>query len=569
MRKTEELNRDTVCTGLFFIAFLCAAVLIFWRCKFGFANMDESFYLTIPYRLTQGDALFRHEWNLAQMAGFILYPFFKIYVHFNSSLSGVVLHSRYLCAVVQCAAALFIFFRLRRINVPGAAAASLCFLLFIPFNLFALSYNSMCIMALSLAGVILATTEKHRALQYTLAGICFAMAVLCCPYLVLLYLIYAVCFIVKLARPSRSGEKSDFSEKFIFVTLGCFVTALVFIAFVLSRASVQNILSTLPGMLDDPQHQNTSLFEKIYLYFSEIFTFRGLINRLSYIAALVLLVLCMADKKRFERKYLYFTLAAMLTVSLMRIHISENYSNFLMWPVNLLAPFLFLLSDNSKLRGIFHTIWIPGMIYTFCAHFASNQGIFAIFSSASVPLLGSVLMLCIFTCDALEQLSAKRGRLLLCALTAFILTVQLGAEAYQRYSKVFWSSGLENQIYSIEDGSHKGLMVAQDNYKLYYSKLEAMERLKDYDAQRVLYLSTDSWCYLNGGYEFGSYSSWPAGIDETTLKRYESYYSLNPDKMPDVVMAETAHRETAEKFCQLFSYTMDEYDNCLILTPLK
>jgi len=569
MRQFNKPSKATVYTAVFLVAFLCAAAMIFWRCKFGFANIDESFYLTIPYRLTLGDALFKHEWNLAQMAGFILYPFFEIYVRLNGGLSGVVLHFRYLCAAIQCAAALFIFYRLRRINLLGAAAAALSFLLYIPFNVFALSYNSMCIMALSLAGVILLTAENYRRLQYTAAGLCFALSVLCCPYLVLLYLIYALCFVIKAVPRGRAGIKSDFGEKFLFVTLGCIITALIFLLFVLSRASVRDILMALPGMLDDPQHQNTSVFQKIYLYLSEIFYFRGIINRLSYLAIAALLLLCGLDRKRAERRYLYFALAALLAISLMRIHISENYSNFLMWPINILGPFLFLLSDNRKLRQIFHTIWVPGMIYTFCSHLASNQGIFAIFSSAAVPLLGSILMLCIFAAEAMEQLPTGRGRVLLCVLTAFMLSVQIGAEAYQRYSKVFWSGGLEAQTEAIEHGSHKGLMVAADSYRIYCGKLEALERLKDYDARRLLYLSTDSWLYLNGGYEFGCYSSWPAGIDEATLARYESYYSLNPEKMPDAVFADSEHREIAEKFCRMFSYSIDEYDNCLILTPMK
>ena len=65
---------------MFVLAILSAAGFLFWKCQFGFGNIDESFYITIPYRLFQGDALFLQEWHLSQMAGVITMPFVAAYV---------------------------------------------------------------------------------------------------------------------------------------------------------------------------------------------------------------------------------------------------------------------------------------------------------------------------------------------------------------------------------------------------------------------------------------------------------------------------------------------------------
>lgn len=59
-----------------FVAFIVGAILFaFWKCQYGFGGSDEAFYLTIPHRLTLGDALIKDEWHLSQLSGFLIFPF--------------------------------------------------------------------------------------------------------------------------------------------------------------------------------------------------------------------------------------------------------------------------------------------------------------------------------------------------------------------------------------------------------------------------------------------------------------------------------------------------------------
>ena len=52
-------------------AVLCC-VFLFWKARYGFANSDESFYLTIPFRLLSGDRLIVDEWNVTQFSSLLL-----------------------------------------------------------------------------------------------------------------------------------------------------------------------------------------------------------------------------------------------------------------------------------------------------------------------------------------------------------------------------------------------------------------------------------------------------------------------------------------------------------------
>ena len=49
--------QDLVFAGIL----LAAACFLFWKCPYGYGNIDEAFYLTVPYRLAQGDALLEEE----------------------------------------------------------------------------------------------------------------------------------------------------------------------------------------------------------------------------------------------------------------------------------------------------------------------------------------------------------------------------------------------------------------------------------------------------------------------------------------------------------------------------
>lgn len=165
------MNKTVSCTRkAFYVAlFLAGVVLVFYKCRFGYADMDESFYLTIPYRLTMGDGLFVNEWHLSQMAGFLIYPFMAIYRILFPTGEGIILHFRYLYTALHTITALLIWWRLKKYG-GWALSASLLYLLFTPYGIMALSYNSMGVAFVTLSGVFLATNFQNRKRIWVVAG---------------------------------------------------------------------------------------------------------------------------------------------------------------------------------------------------------------------------------------------------------------------------------------------------------------------------------------------------------------------------------------------------------------
>lgn len=571
-------NKYLLKHSLFFAAFIPVAFLIIWKCRYGFANLDEAFYMTIPYRLLQGDALFVNEWHPSQMTAFILYPFAAIYTKLNGSFDGVILMSRYACAVLFVLGGLLIYFRLSRYSWIGAAVSALSFTLFLPYNIMALCYNSLGIILLSSSLVIFFSARSHLPIQYYLVGVLFALAVLCNPYLALAYLFYAlIVFFINFLK--RAGSTDVLSYKtLLFVTLGAASMAILFLTFVLSRSSLAEIIKSIPMMFTDPEHGSVGFARRLY-----IFLFNPIIQNSKsivphYFILYFLLLVCFFDKKRYSRKLLYFIPALLLTFYIMLSNAKINYINQLMWAINLAAPFVLILSEKPVVHRLFAMLWIPGMFYSFCMHMASNQIFFAISAGSSVAVTGSIMMLCIFFAEIKDGLYSNFLKSCVCLIIVFMLLFQILSVAHLRYTHIYWDTVISDQHILMEEGFNKGIYVSDRKYKLYHELKSNLAVLNNYETENILFLSEQTWYYLESPLRSSSYCSILSGINENTISRLQQYYLLCPDKLPDVVFVEKTSSENcvypdadyiavANKFCQTFNYNADEYKNCLVLTP--
>ena len=572
-RISVHSRKKTLLKNLFFfLVFFATSALIFWKCRYGYGDIDESFYLTVPYRMCLGDALFTDEWHLSQMAGFILYPFVWIYAKINGNLDGIILAARYLCTAIQCSIGMFIYFRTRKINWLGASVAAICYTLYIPFNITALSYNSMGIMALVVTLVILLTAETVLYLQYIIAGMFFAFAVLCNPYLLFVYLLYVLFVCTKSIIDQRISFDTcciTSLKGLLYITIGAVIIAVIFLAFVFSRMSIIELIEAIPAILGDPEHTHRSFAYKLYMFFNSIIIQRKRLLQPIYLAMSVLLLICLCDKERVKHKLMYFFTASLLTICLMVIHFRINYINHLMWSLNILGPIIFLISSDKSVKQIFYLLWLPGMLYAFCLHLSSNQTFYAISSASTVAIVGSILMLALFAEECFEESDNAIIRNFVCLITAFMMLFQISTEALLRYKHIFWDSEIETQTCLIEHGIEAGIYVSEPKHKLYYDYLQNLSILHNYDAKKVLYLSDHTWFYLTDDYEFACYSAWLSGVNEVTIARLKQYYSFNPEKMPDVVYVEIKNQQYAETFCKTFGYASDQYEHCLVLTPIK
>ena len=77
---------------------------------------DESFYVLVPWRWALGDKPFVQEQNLAQIPGFVMYPFVKLFAVLRDyDVTGYVLYMRHLYLLMMIGVAVAVFLLLRRL----------------------------------------------------------------------------------------------------------------------------------------------------------------------------------------------------------------------------------------------------------------------------------------------------------------------------------------------------------------------------------------------------------------------------------------------------------------------
>lgn len=568
---TARKNRLDRRDALFFLLLAAAAAFFCVRARYGFANIDESFYPTIARRLTQGDTLLIDEWHVSQLSSVLLYLPVRLYERLSGGTDGIYLALRYLFAAVQSLVSAAIYLRLRRYDRTGAAAGALALAVYAPFGINALSYNSFGVLFLALTGALLVPAEKESRAAYFLAGLCFAGAVLCCPYLAFVYFLYALA--VALLR-KREGCLPAFSPRaFGLFTLGAALLAAAFFLIGLSGADLSKLPAALRGIFSDPEHVGQASFPLSLLLLLLRYPYHIFYRAHPLPGACLFLVFALAlaarlDKHREKHAAAYFLAGALLTAAAEILYaVLWPQPNFLMYAVNAFALLCFVLtppSDADTARRLALLWWLPGMLYSALVILGSNQGQYAVFSAAASAVPCSIAVIFRTTKRIFPEKRPLRA-----AALAVLLLLQIGGAAYLRYRNVFWGATIREQTEAITEGTHKGLIVEPEAAEEYAATQRVMAELaRRSGGGRVLVLTGNTWMSM-GAYQNAAYSPWLSGLDDATLDRLELYYALNPENRPIVVWAAAKDAAFAETFCRRFSYLAETTPDGIFLTPAQ
>ena len=528
--KTEGRTR-TLANSLeqvFFLGMVVLLAFLIWRCRFGFADIDECFYLTVPYRICQGDKIMLHEWHGTQLSLLLLVPFMKAFLMLSNGTNGIMFAFRIIYTIVWWIASVFFYFRLRRFSIYGAILASLCFLLFAPYGIIALSYNSMGLLLFLTAGILMAFCRGK--LRLVLVGFLFAGAVLCCPYLAFPWVCFCLASLI-----DRLFLHSIPKGYWLYTTIGIGIAFLAFCLLLLFNAPAQEYMETLPLILDDPEHPMIPLLEKVQL----IIYYARQLN--PYWFGFVLFSLAVILQTKLSKTFcLGFSVTCGAIIALLLSYRGiYHLSNFSMFPLSLLGLFCAACSKDSEIRKLFFSIWLPGLAFSFCSGFSSNQAYFAFSSASTVMTVASILMAVRFLAVQIEDGTNKSKRVLIMILVFSItVTVQISCEFIDRYRNVFWDEAGEiaNQTIRAEEGPEKGIWMNSDAYEFYMiTQNDLRGIIEDSSIKNVLFLSKNTWLYLSAEKDNASYSAWLSGVNDHTMYRLKQYYQMFPEKIPEVV----------------------------------
>ena len=531
---------------LFPIVFIAVCAVLFWKCGYGFPY-EESFYVNTAMRFVRGDLPIIHEWHISQLSFIYLEPFVYAFVKLTGSTEGIMLFMRYVYTAVWALFALFVFIRLRGRSLIAAVSVSLILLVYTPAGQMALYYNSIGIITLLSSCLIIATAEKYKPCQYIIAGVLYAVAVTCCPFLAILWVIFCFAGIRGLIKRSSAGRI------WLFTTLGILGLFVVFCIAFFSRASLGEYLDIIPRMFNDSEHQWNILI-KTAEYLGSMFTVTIPCGIILVLMAVNLLYFYLRKDK--ADLMTGFMIACILTIALqISFVLCDNLINYLIFPPAFLGLYCFVCLRDEFNGRLFFYVWIPGIVYSFCLNLSSNMQFVSISAASSVASSASIVM-------AVRCAASFKGKMIPWLL-ALLISVQFLTIAERRIVYVFGAQDIRYTTEKLDSGIAKGMYETPEWRDIYYSKLSELAPVKeDGSVKTLLIVSTEWWMYLESEKDVASYTTWTPNLTPGML---DDYYTLYPDKRPDAIYVDQIYSDLVPHFAmQGYKGTMNEYGGYIL-----
>ena len=493
------------------------------RIRMGMVEMDESFYLTIPYRLVQGDALLVDEWHLTQLQAVLLFPILKIYLCITKSTEGIYLAFRYIWLACSVTTAIISYVLLRKKDKYISAVSCVMISLFTYGGLRALSYNTMGVMTAWLLVSLMVTDTKYFKTKYFFAGIVLALIVLCNPYMIMLYIGYVCTCLVKREKGGSFGLKA-----LGFVTFGGMIIAILLLYLIFSRATVFEVLTNLKYIFDDPAHQ-----QKTFITF-----FKPIIDFIIWFKLYFILFAAGAMTALFNRKLRKLSFVGLIALScimwiLLIVFKTEGVGRFAIYlPLMMLGILSFILTKKRD-GALLWKGWIIGIIYAVCMNLASNQGIYVIFNAFIISSGISLFMIK----DYLKEEVIWPGQRIWLGILA---GMQIFTQVWVNWNYVFWADDISELKYEIESGPMKGVYVSSQEKEDYEIDCNNVQELGELGGEYVMFFN-----YFPAGYflvpeaRCGAFSAWLPDFETPDNTKLIHYYELHPDRVPDVVYFDT------------------------------
>lgn len=545
-RDDKEKWRDF----LFILLLAAAFTFAIWKCFYGFGGNDEAFYLTIPQRFLQGDALFTQEWHLSQMSSIFLLPFVGIYHMFADSFEGILLAARIYYVILHAVVASVVYARLRKYGYI-MVFASLFFFIYSPYDIMAYSYNTMAIDFVVLAGVLMGTTKFDKKIPLILSGVFFAASVLCSPYIAIGYVLYLICvglhFVFK-GKDKKIAFKSElFSLKTcLWFTVGIAAMAVIFLITVLSRVGFGEIMNVLPKLLSDPEHPQIPITAKLQSYFRYSATFHAQFIYAVIAYGITAIVMIFDKKRRLHRSmYLIVTCGIVLfTYALIFPTLTTTGYNFIMYPMLFIGITSYVLCED-KPRELFVSLFCLGILYSFAVCMSSNQYFYVISMAMCTANVASFAFLARLIKEMRESEDnldyAKLYKYSAFTLVVIMIALQGFFQIDVKAHHSFWDgSDTATLTTQIEKGPAKGIFTNAARAKKYKAIYNDLNSYKSKTPGNILSLSGETWIYpALDKFPYATYSAWIGDENivpvTSVISRLKEYYTVNPEKTPKYV----------------------------------
>lgn len=340
----------------------------------------------------------------------------------------------------------------------------------------------------------------------------------------------------------------------LWFTFGASVVALTLALILFTRTTPEKILSSISGILNDPEHEAIPLSEKLGQYIN-IFLKQCNAWMIIVGGALTAVLRKTLHKSGQIITSLYLIALSVVTMAYLTLtDMRHGYINYLNVPINLAGISAYILSDKKD-KKILCYVFIPGWLYSSLIHLGSNNVAYCISSAMNVSAVASAYFI---ACKAKELGRKNRGlskisvaMLLLCVVMQSGLMVKECSEksfsGFLSGNNMRMTDVLSALNTKVETGVAKGLYMAEDENYEYCLTLSNTENTRNADGKSVLYYCYNPWLYLMDKKENAAFSAWlSVNTSDSAVDRLTAYWEINPDKVPDVVYIDKAYDMTGK-----------------------
>ena len=521
--------------GIYIFFAVCFLVCLLRAFK-GFCWTDESFYYSTADRFFRGDALLKEEWYRTQISSVFCLPFYALFVWITGGNTGVVLYFRILYLILSFTIAI-ISYRIMKKEYPTSLAISIATLVmfYAHLNVTTFSYYmlSMDFMLLSMMLIYDYKNTKSK-LELIIAGFVFALSVMAMPALVvgfaIVFALLIICILVRKITKlphyvNQMLDKIELGKLIIYLLIGICIPALIFVIYMFSKVSISEILEALPGIMVDNEHDFTFgyLVRKFFRAIKEIY---GKWTYIGYFFIVSSFLLQKFLKKKPISDIIVlcdFLLFIVLSVK------SYGHTSYIQAAFVMFALPVFFLAEKKNYRLFFLlVIWGMIMAVTYC--FTSSDFLYVMAIGFFIVAIACVAFVYDYVAGA--RIENKFGRLtavLLSMTVLYFCCVTVGL----RLSNVYRDAPVSQLNCRIEKGPGKGLYTTSEHLAYYEDVCQMIEEYGMGEG-RIMFSKILPWGYMYSSMKCGYPTTWRATA--YNADQLESFYSLNPDNYPDVIV---------------------------------
>ena len=613
IRKADEsLNKLPIA----YIIYGILAVGLIIRGFYGFCQSDESFYVSTAGRFAAGDLIFVDEWHPTQLASLVTMPFYMIFTAVTGGTTGILLYFRVLYVLFTTVEAYAVYRILsgktgvkgsmagRRIyrTIP-ALAAGLFLMLYCHLNIPTLSYYTMSFHFFALSFIVMyaglgedsaeEAKRKGGRVYFIVAGIFFALSVLCLPTLVFAAFFAAV-LLVAACIPAGVLRRP-----LLFFMLGIMIPMLCFVIYLYASGnSIAGLLANLPYIISDGEHDR-GYVESVKVFFRAISDVFGRIYYISIV--MVILALLTYVNPRLRRDLRPYFLISDLVLFIYYTSLAFTHTGYMNTAFALFVFPLFFLTEKKDWY-IFLSLFSGGLVFSMTYSLSSFCDLYVLSIGHGLAAFGGILLLW----DLMMELHSGRDddseeNAEICALwkkyALPVLTAAAGVfliiTMMLRFINVYRDDRLSCLDSRIDRGPAAGLFTSSSHRDQYDAVLVSIMKytsggdenaVQGKNGGKVLFSKLLPWGYTASGMRVAAPDTWRNMISS---ERLSLYYETH--EMPDTVFilnADTASfedtndveadpapniNEVEGEFADLLKSEYEEHieNNCIVYTRIK